>query len=113
MRAYTGRAGNESLHGAIDRFGNRKRKPQPDHSDHEAVGKGVGTSPRRANRGRKWFGLRMVYRLRNGKENSWMCWYATERARQDAYERACKPGFWLRAEIVEAALGQGAAEEGK
>lgn len=101
MRAYTGSAGNESLHGAVDTFGNRKRKPKPHPEDPEAFGLGLGTSPRRANRGRKRFGLRMVYLYRNGREGSWMCWYATERARRDAYERACKPGYWLRAEIVD------------
>ena len=100
MRAYTGRSGDESKHGAVDSFGNRKRKPKPDNQDPEAFGAGLGTSPRRADRKRKRFGLRMVYGGRNGKELEWMCWYATERARQNAYERACKPGFWLRAEIV-------------
>lgn len=100
MRAYTGRPGNESLYGAVDRFGNRKRHPKPNDQDPETFGKGDGTAPRRATRKRKRFGLRMVYKLRNGKEASWMCWYSTERARQDAYDRAAKPGYWLRAEIV-------------
>jgi hypothetical protein len=102
MRAYTGSAGNESLHGTVDRFGNRRRHPKPNVADHEALGKGIGTSPRREARKRKPFGLRMVYVPGgNRKEISWICWYATERARQNAYERASKPGFWLRAEIVE------------
>jgi hypothetical protein len=101
MRAYTGSAGNESLHGTVDRFGNRTRHPKPNAADHEALGKGVGTSPRRETRKRKRFGLRMVYGHRDGKQSSWICWYATERARQNAFDRASKPGFWLRAEIVE------------
>src|ERR1700722_3542266 len=102
MRAYTGSAGNESLYGAVDRFGNRKRRPEPHAADHEAFGKGVGTSSRREDRKRKRFGLRMVYVPgRDGKEISWICWYATTRARQNAFDRASKPGFWLRAEIIE------------
>lgn len=100
MRAYTGRAGNESLHGAVDNFGNRARKPKPDRENFEAVGKGIGTSPRHQARKRKRLGLRMVYVGHNGKELSWMSWYATDRDRQNALARAGKPGFWLRAEIV-------------